>query len=113
MEAELANLCSALQSFQPNGNPGLLFVENKGNNFCSAVIEVIGQHLDVDPTFFEIAILYQHRHFLDLDSLISCGHSRPPISRDRGILRLHDKLVAQIVTKECYAENVPVGMQTK
>ena len=112
VEAELMNLSSALQNVPQNRDPGLLFVENNGSNFHPAVIEVIGRNLDVDPTFFEIAILYQHRDFLDVDSLISCEHSRPPISRERGILRLHDKLVAQIITKERCGEDIPVGART-
>ena len=112
-EAELMNLSGALQSFLQSRDPGVLFVENDGSDFHPAVIEVIGRNLDVDPTFFEVAVLYQHRDFLDKDSLISCEHSRPPISRDRGILRLHDKVVAQIITKELCGKDIPVGARTE
>ena len=108
-EAALMNLSVALQNFLQSKHSGLLFVENNGSNFCSAVIEIIGRSLDVDPSFFDIAILYELWAYRSRECLTDYPHPRPPISRDRGILRLHDKLAAQIVTKEHCGEDVPVG----
>ena len=112
VEAELMKLSVTLQNFPQNKGPVLLFVESPGSNFCSAVIDIIGRILDVDPLFFDIAILYEMCAYRDIAGT-EYFRPRPPISRDRGILWLHDKLVAQIVTKEHSGEDIPYGTQIK